>query len=135
MSQHEDVSILSSRKRREQKAVSSPESKEQEPSQEMPQDVQEPLVAPKLADEPLPVIDGITDEHGNMVGDDVFYWLPHEHKPEALVPQPAKILELRTDGTWSGHRYRPIAQGVLAIFVMRYSDVPKVGYFTKRSRG
>ena len=130
----EPSSVVSTRKQRAKKAVSVPESEEQEPSQaEFAETADEPAVAPEVLADPVIVYGAFTDEFGNEMGDDVFYWLGADHN-DILVPHPAKLCDLMSDGAWKGVRFRPIPQGLYAIQVMRFSETPRHGYFTKKKK-
>lgn len=130
----EPTAIRSTRKTRGKKAVSLPESKEQESSEaEQPQVDNGPTVAPSEHVDPVTLHGQASDEHGNEVGDVVVYWMGSEYQ-DILIPHTAILLELKSDGAWSGCRFRPVAQGYYAVQVLRHSDVPRHGYFTKKKR-
>jgi hypothetical protein len=130
----EPSSVVSTRKQRGKKAVEISQSEEQEPSQtEFAETADEPTVAPEVFVDPVVVYGVFQDTHGNEMGDDVFYWLGADHN-DMLIPHPAKLCDLMSDGAWKGVRFRPIPQGLYAIQVMRYSETPRHGYFTKKKK-
>jgi len=130
----EPTAIRSTRKTRGKKAVSLPESQEQEPSEaEQPQVTDGPAVATQEHIEPVTLYGESSDKEGNEVGDVVVYWMGSEYQ-DVLIPHTAILLELKSDGAWSGARFRPVAQGYYAVQVLRYSEVPRHGYFTKKKR-
>jgi hypothetical protein len=130
----EPSSVMSTRKQRAKKTISVPEGEEQEPSQtELSEVVDKPAVAAEVPVDTVTLYGVSTDAFGNETGDDVIYWLGADHN-DTLVPHPAKLCDLMSDGAWKGVRFRPIAQGVYAIEVMRQSDTPRHGYFTKKKK-
>lgn len=130
----EPSSVMSTRKQRAKKAIPVSQSEEQEPAQEEFEEVaNQPAVATEVFVDPVTLYGVTTDEHGNETGDIVFYWLGSDWN-DSLIAHPAMLNELKSDGAWNGQRYRPIAQGVYAIQVMRYSETPKHGYFTKKKK-
>lgn len=129
----EPTAIRSTRKARGKKAISLPEGEEQEATEkELSETVDKPTVVAPFDGPPVELFGQYKDKHGNKCGHIVLYWLTADHK-EVLVPQPAILTTLMSDGAWQGGRFRPITQGYYAIQVMRYSEVPRHGYFTNEN--
>lgn len=130
----EPTSVFSTRKQRGKKAVSIPQSEEQESTQEEFEEIANlPTVAPEVPVDPVTLYGVMQDEHGNETNDDVFYWLGSDFGDQ-LIAHPAKLIEVKSDGAWNGIRFRPVPQGIYAIQVMRYSETPRHGYFTKKKK-
>ena len=129
----EPTAIRSTRKSRGKKAVKVSEGEEQEASEaELPQVANKPAVVAQIDGPAVEMFGEYQDKHGNKCGHIVLYWLTADHR-DVLVPQPAILTTLMSDDAWQGGRFRPITQGYYAVQVMRYSEVPRHGYFTNEN--